>query len=301
MPEQIIEIPQNAEVVISITINPCKCDKSVEEPTEPVISTPVEEVPSNPVIEPEPTSVIEPIQVIELPIEQPIVPVVDNPSVPEVEPAVSPTVETPTPEVIPTNEPIQPKPEAQPEVKPTPVEIPTTSPVTLPVEVPTPEVLPIAPILVIDNPIPVPIPAPTISEVHNCKLASNLTLAEFTKQLFAATKDLLYPSESDFPIEVLSKGLSTKIPPIKGIEVRNLERVFPEFLRQADPDDQQTGNVERASIAAKWQALYELIKGNSVTTVWHYPVKQKRYTHEELVVMLHPQGTVGLRIRLVET
>jgi hypothetical protein len=292
MPEQIIEIPQNSEVVISITINPCKCDKSVEVSTEPVISTPIEEVPSNPVIEPEPITVSEPFPVIELPIEQPIVPVVDSPYVHEVEPEVSTTVETPTPEVVPTTEPIQPTPEVTPVV-----EIPTT----LPVEVPTPEVLPIAPILVIDNPIPVPIPAPPISEVHNCKLASNLTLAEFTKQLFAATKDLLYPSESDFPIEVLSKGLSTKIPPIKGIEVRNLERVFPEFLRQADPDDQQTGNVERASIAARWQALYELIKGNSVTTVWHYPVKQKRYTHEELVVMLHPQGTVGLRIRLVET
>jgi hypothetical protein len=290
MPEQIIEIPPNSEVVISITINPCKCDKSV---------VPVEEVPSNPVIEPEPITVGEPIPVIEIPIEQPLIPVVDSPSVPKVEPAVSPTVDTPTPEVVPTTEPIQPTPEVQPEVKPTPVEIPTTSPVTLPIEVPSPEVLPIAPILVIDNPIPVPVsPSP---EVHNCKLASNLTLAEFTKQLFAASKDLLYPSESDFPIEVLSKGLSTKIPPIKGIEVRNLERVFPEFLRQVDTDDQQTGNVERAFIAGRWQALYELIKGNSVTTVWHYPVKQKRYTHEELVVMLHPQGTVGLRIRLVET
>jgi Nuclease A inhibitor-like protein len=293
MPEQIIEIPQNAEVVISITINPCKCDKSVEVPTETETTIPIEEIPSNPVIEPEPTTVIETL------IEQPIAPVVDSPSVPKVEPAVSPTVDTPTPEVVPTTEPIQPTPEVQPEVKPTPVEIPTTSPVTLPIEVPSPEVLPIAPILVIDNPIPVPVsPSP---EVHNCKLASNLTLAEFTKQLFAATKDLLYPSESDFPIEVLSKGLSTKIPPIKGIEVRNLDRVFPAFLRQADPDNQQSGNVERASIAARWQALYELIKGNSVTTVWHYPVKQKRYTHEELVVMLHPQGTVGLRIRLVET
>jgi hypothetical protein len=296
MPEQIIEMPQHSEVVISITINPCKCDKSLEVSTEPVFSTPVEEVPSDPVIEPEAITVSEPIPVIELPIEQPIAPVVDNPSVPEVEPVVSPTVETPTPEVVPTTEPIQPTPETTQVV-----EIPTTSPVTLPIEVPSPEVLPIAPILVIDNPIPVPIPVPSNPEVHNCKLASNLTLAEFTKQLFAAAKDLLYPSESDFPIEVLSKGLSTKIPPIKGIEVRNLERVFPEFLRQADPDDQQTGNVERASIAARWQALYELIKANSVTTVWHYPVKQKRYTHEELVVMLHPQGTVGLRIKLVET
>lgn len=291
MPEQIIEIPQNSEVVISITINPCKCDKSVELPTEEV-TNPIEEVPSNPVIEPEPFTVSEPIPVIELP----IAPIVDTPSVLEVEPTISPTVETPIPEVVPTTEPIQPDPAIQPVV-----EIPTASPVTLPVEVSNPEVLPIAPILVIDNPIPVPVAIASNPEVHNCKLASNLTLAEFIKQLFAATKDLLYPSESDFPIEVLSKGLSTKIPPIKGIEVRNLERVFPEFLRQADPDDQQTGNTERASIADRWQALYELIKGNSVTTVWHYPVKQKRYTHEELVVMLHPQGTVGLRIRLVET
>jgi len=296
MPDQIIEIPPNSEVVISITITPCKCDKSVEVSTETETTIPIKEVPSNPVIEPEPITVSEPIPAIELPIEQPITPVVDNPSVPDVEPAVSPTVETPTPEVVPTTEPIQPTPETTPVV-----EIPTTSPVTLPVEVPNPEVLPIAPILVIDNPIPVPIPVPPSPEVRNCKLASNLTLAEFTKQLFVATKDLFYPSESDFPIEVLSKGLSTKIPPIKGIEVRNLDRVFPEFLRQPDPDDQQSDNLERASIADRWQALYELIKGNSVTTVWHYPVKQKRYTHEELVVMLHPQGTVGLRIRLVET
>jgi len=292
MPEQIIEIPQNSEVVISITINPCKCDKSVEVPAEPVIYFPIEEVPSNPevipVVEPEP------ILITELPIAS----VVDDSPVSKVEPIVTPTVETPIPEVVPAIAPIQPNPEVQPIV-----EILTASPATLPVEVPNSDVLPAVtnPILVVDNPIPVPILVTPSPEVHNCKLASSLTLVEFTKQLFATTKDLLYPSESDFPIEVLSKGLSTKIPPIKGIEVRNLEQVFPEFLRQADPDDQQTGNVERASIAAKWQALYELIKGNSVTTVWHYPVKQKRYTHEELVVMLHPQGTVGLRIRLVET
>jgi len=292
MPDQIIEIPPNSEVVISITITPCKCDKSVEVPTETETTIPIEEVPSNPEVAP--VVELETIPVIEIP----IAPVVDSPSVPDVEPAVSPTVETPTPEVIPTNEPIQPTPEVQPEVKPTPVEIPTTSPVTLPIEMLNPEVLPIAPILVVDTAIPVLVPSP---EVRNCKLASNLTLAEFTKQLFVATKDLFYPSESDFPIEVLSKGLSTKIPPIKGIEVRNLDRVFPEFLRQPDPDDQQSDNLERASIADRWQALYELIKGNSVTTVWHYPVKQKRYTHEQLVVMLHPQGTVGLRIRLVET
>ncbi len=210
-------------------------------------------------------------------------------------------METPTPEVVPTTEPIQPIPEVQPEVKPTPVEIPTTSPVTLPIEIPTPEVLPIAPILVIDNPIPVPVPVPSNPEVHNCKLASSLTLAEFTKQLFAATKDLLYPSESDFPIEVLSKGLNTKMPPIKGIEVRSLERVFPSFLWQVDPDDQQTGNAERATIADRWKALYNLIKQNSIATAWHYPVKQNRYTHEQVVTMLHPQGLVGLRIKLVET
>jgi Nuclease A inhibitor-like protein len=162
--------------------------------------------------------------------------------------------------------------------------------------IPIPEVLSellVPPVRVVD----LPVIAPTCDR----NLNSTLTLQEFTKQLIAATKDLLYPSESDFPIEVLSKGLNIKMPPIKGIEVRSLERVFPSFLWQVDPDDQQTGNAERATIADRWKALYNLIKQNSIATAWHYPVKQNRYTHEQVVIMLHPQGLVGLRIKLVET
>jgi Nuclease A inhibitor-like protein len=142
---------------------------------------------------------------------------------------------------------------------------------------------------------------PTPEAPCDCRLTSTLSLTEFTKQLIAAAKDLLYPSESDFPIEVLSKGVNTRMPTIKGIEVRTLDRVFPSFLRQVDPDDQQTGNVEQANTAARWQALYSLIEKHTVTTAWHYPVKQKRYTHEILVILLHPQGAIGLRIKLVET
>jgi Nuclease A inhibitor-like protein len=121
------------------------------------------------------------------------------------------------------------------------------------------------------------------------------------KQLTNLTKGLLYPSESDFPIEVLSKGFSSKMPPIKGVEVRRLDRVIPNFLRIVDPDDQQTGNVERARLADRWQALYDFIKDHSSVTAWHYPVKQNRYTHELIVLLLHPQGTVALRIKFVET
>jgi len=121
------------------------------------------------------------------------------------------------------------------------------------------------------------------------------------KQLITLTKGLLYPSESDFPIEVLSKGFSSNMPPIKGIKVYNIDRVIPNFLRNVDPDDQQTGNLERASLAARWQTLYDFIKYHSSVTAWHYPMKQNKYTHELIVLLLHPQGTVALKIKLVET
>jgi len=144
-----------------------------------------------------------------------------------------------------------------------------------------------------------PVTAP--AEACYCDLTSKLTLPDFVKQLTALTRGLLYPSESDFPLEILTKGFSSKIPPIKGIEVRTLDRVFPNFLRFANPDDQQSENVERAFIADRWQALYTFIKNNCSVTAWHYPIKAKRYTHELILVMLHPQGTVGIRIKLVET
>jgi hypothetical protein len=293
MPEHIIDIPANTEVVITIAINPCsKCDPPVEVPTLP-----------DPVVEPIPIPVIEPD-----PLAEPI-------PIPATEPQNDPPVVNTPPEVEPPNqiaetpvvvaEPISivdiPS-EVLPEVKliePNPMPEPTqTVPEVSPGIEPTPVVIPDSVLIPVVYP-PVVTPIPEAS--CECKLTSNLSLAEFTKQLLTAAKDLIYPSESESPIEVLSKGLNTRMPPIKGIEVRTLDRVLPSFLRQVDPDDQQTGNEERAAIAARWQALYDLISKHTATTAWHYPVKQKRYTHEELLVMLHPQGTIGLRIRLVET
>jgi hypothetical protein len=178
------------------------------------------------------------------------------------------------------------------------------------------EPIPLPPVIV-DSPIPDPLPQVAIeptpiqpvmepisvseSEHCYCDLTSSLSLSDFVKQLTILLKGLLYPSESDFPIEVLSKGFSSKMPPIKGIEVRSLDRVIPNFLRNVDPDDQQTGNVERANLADRWQALYTFIKHHASVTAWHYPVKQNRYTHELIVLLLHPQGTVALKIKLVET
>jgi hypothetical protein len=326
MSEQIIDIPPNTEVVITIAINPCsKCDP-VEVPTlpDPVVEpipTPIIEL--DPVVEPIPIPVIEPDPVAE-PIPIPVIepdplaepipipatepqndpPVVNTP--PEVEPT-TPIAETPVPEISPgvVAEPISivdiPS-EVLPEVKPI-----EPNPMPEPIQtVPEVSPLPAAPPVVIPDSVPIPIVYPPVvtpipEASCDCKLTSTLSLAEFTKQLITAAKDLIYPSESESPIEVLSKGLNTRMPPIKGIEVRTLDRVLPSFLRQVDPDDQQTGNEERAAIAARWQALYDLITKHTVATGWHYPVKQKRYTHEELLVMLHPQGTIGLRIRLVET
>jgi len=183
--------------------------------------------------------------------------------------------------------------------------LPTLDPVAEPETI-------VLPPVIIDSPIPNPLPSVVepipveslpkeLPEHCYCDLDSPLSLPDFVKQLTNLTKGLLYPSESEFPIEVLSKGFSSKMPPIKGIEVRNLDRVIPNFLRNVDPDDQQTGNLERATLADRWQALYTFIKHHSSVTAWHYPVKQNKYTHELIVLLLHPQGTVALRIKLVET
>jgi hypothetical protein len=208
---------------------------------------------------------------------------------------------TPEPEVeaIPEIDPVPPE-TVEPEPIPLPPEI-IDSPVTSPVSDPLPPVVEPIPV-VITLPIPVTEPVPAASPEHcYCDLDSKLNLADFVKKLTTFTKGLLYPSESDFPIEVLSKGFSSKMPNVKGIEVRTLDRVIPSFLRNVDPDDQQTGNVERAKLAARWQALYDFIKHHASVTAWHYPVKQNKYTHELMVLLLHPQGTVALRIKLVET
>jgi hypothetical protein len=208
----------------------------------------------------------------------------------------------PVVEIIPVIDPA-----SLPTLEPEPIPLPQViidSPVAPPVSDPLPPVVEPIPVTEPLPPIPVvePVPVPVAPTEHcYCDLDSKLNLADFGKQLTTLTKGLLYPSESDFPIEVLTKGFSSKMPPIKGIEVRNLDRVIPSFFRNVDPDDQQSGNVERASLAARWQALFSFIKNNASVTAWHYPVKQKKYTHELIVLLLHPQGTVALKTKLVET
>jgi hypothetical protein len=219
------------------------------------------------------------------------------------DPTPEPIVEAIPEPVVETIPLIDPNPPATVEPEPIPLlPVIIDSPVAPPVPAPLPPVVEPIPVTEPLPPIPVVEQVPVAPTEHcYCDLDSKLNLADFVKQLTTLPKGLLYPSESDFPIEVLTKGFSSKMPPIKGIEVRNLDRVIPSFFRNIDPDDQQSGNFERASLAARWQALYSFIKNNASVTAWHYPVKQKKYTHELIVLLLHPQGTVALRIKLVET
>jgi hypothetical protein len=252
MTEHNIEIPCNTEVAIRVS---CK-----EVAVEPILVT--DPLP----FEPTPEPIIEAI------------------SEPEIDPVPTPD---PMVETIPV---IDPNPPATVEPEPIPPVI-IDSPVTPPVPDPLPPVVEPIPVVINEPSPPIPIPAvellPAASPEHcYCDLDSPLSLPDFVKQLTTLSKGLLYPSESDFPIEVLTKGFSSKMPPIKGIEVRNLDRVISTFLR--------TENT-------RWQALYNLIKQHASVTAWHYPVKQKKYTHELIVILRHPQGTVALRTKLVET
>jgi Nuclease A inhibitor-like protein len=266
MTEHNIEIPCNTEVLIRVT---CKEAQPI-----PVIEP----------LPPEPSPIIEPVITVE-PINIPV----ESEPIPVIEPIPPKPVE---PELIP----LPPIPEPLPPVL-IPDPVPPVQPTSDPIVLPLPDSVP-----PISTPEPLPVPTQPLPPEHcYCDLDSPLSLPDFVKQLNALTKGLLYPSESDFPIEVLTKGFSSKMPPLRGIQVRTLDRVLPSFLRNIDPDDQQTGNVERASLATRWQALYQFIKVNASVTAWHYPVKGKKYTHELFVLLLHPQGTVSLRTKLVET
>jgi hypothetical protein len=273
MTEHNIEIPCNTEILIRVT---CK-------EASPILI--VEPLP------PEPSPVIDPVVTVE-----PITIPVESEPIPVIEP-----IPNPDPIPDPVIEPIPPKP-----VEPEPIPLPPVlipDPV-LPVQpIPDPVISPLPdPVPPISTPEPLPVNAQPLPPEHcYCDLDSPLSLPDFVKQLNALTKGLLYPSESDFPIEVLSKGFSSKMPAIRGIETRSLDRVILAFLRNIDPEDQQTGNLERSSLATRWQALYQFIKANASVTAWHYPVKGKKYTHELMVLLLHPQGTVALRTKLVET
>jgi hypothetical protein len=128
-----------------------------------------------------------------------------------------------------------------------------------------------------------------------------MTYAEFLAKLrrYASCKEsllsnLLYPSESDFPVEISPRGLSYRMP--EHGEVRNFDRIFQ--MRHV----QDWMSEDDKAIAQRWQSVYDHIASNTVaTTAWHYKVNRKNYTHEQVVILLHAQGVVGLRIRLVET
>jgi Nuclease A inhibitor-like protein len=128
-----------------------------------------------------------------------------------------------------------------------------------------------------------------------------MTYAEFLSTLRSLLNGLLYPSESDFPVEISPRGLSYRMPE-RG-EVRDLDRVFK--MRHVQDwmgeEEQAIGSATQAN-AQRWQSVYNHIASNTIaTTAWHYKVNRKNYTHEQVVILLHAQGVVGLRIRLVET
>jgi hypothetical protein len=121
-----------------------------------------------------------------------------------------------------------------------------------------------------------------------------MTYAEFLSTLRSLLSGLLYPSESDFPVEISPRGLSYRMP--SSGEVRDPDRVF-----QMRHIEDWMGEEDK-EIAQRWQSVYDHITSNTIaTTAWHYKVNRKNYTHEQVVILLHAQGVVGLRIRLIET
>jgi hypothetical protein len=128
-----------------------------------------------------------------------------------------------------------------------------------------------------------------------------MTYAEFLSTLRSLLSNLLYPSESDFPVEISPRGLSYRMP--SSGEVRNLDRVFQmRHIEDWMGEEERRNASGTESLAQRWQAVYDHIASNTIaTTAWHYKVNRKNYTHEQVVILLHAQGVVGLRIRLVET
>jgi hypothetical protein len=116
-----------------------------------------------------------------------------------------------------------------------------------------------------------------------------MTYAEFLSTLRSLLSGLLYPSESDFPVEVVPRGLSYRMP--NSGEVRDLDRIFQ--MRHV----QDWMSEDDKAIAQRWQSVYDHIASNTIAAAaWHYKVNRKNYTHEQVVILLHAQGVVGLRI-----
>jgi hypothetical protein len=124
---------------------------------------------------------------------------------------------------------------------------------------------------------------------------------DFLSTLRSLLSGLLYPSESDFPVEVVPRGLSYRMP--SSGEVRDLDRVFQ--MRHVEDwmgEEERRNASGTESLAQRWQSVYDHITSNTIaTTAWHYKVNRKNYTHEQVVILLHEAGVVSLRIRLVET
>jgi hypothetical protein len=105
-----------------------------------------------------------------------------------------------------------------------------------------------------------------------------MTYAEFLSTLRSLLSGLLYPSESDFPVEVVPRGLSYRMP--SSGELRDLDRVF--WMRHIE--DWMSG--EERSLAQRWQSVYDHITSNTIATAaWHYKVNRKNYTHQGYFIL----------------
>jgi hypothetical protein len=146
----------------------------------------------------------------------------------------------------------------------------------------------------------------TVEPNGSC-ITSSLSLSEFADELTKATNGLVYPqqiiqhekNDPSLAIKVVRTGFSAKMRTADTSVICNLDNVIGR-LTAFDEDDQQTGNTERYEDAMRWKRLYDLIRYNAVCTIWHYPYesRNRKYTHEMMVILLHPQCTLALRIKL---